>query len=172
MLPWEKALQEAKKSFQRSFYSNPAAMTLSDEEGRYIDVNESFSKLTGYNREELVGHTSAELNIINNEKPEQYLDELKGKDLIQSIESKILTKSGEKCIILLKVEPIELDDKINYISFIYDITERKKLEEELRKSRDNLELKVQERTAELDILIDELKRSNEELQQFAYVSSS
>ena len=36
---------------------------------------------------------------------------------------------------------------------------------------DNLELKVQERTAELDILIEELKRSNEELHQFAYVSS-
>ncbi|MGZ7068994.1 MAG: ATP-binding protein, partial [Methanobacterium sp.] len=34
-----------------------------------------------------------------------------------------------------------------------------------------LELKVQERTAELDMVINELKRSNEELQQFAYVSS-
>ena len=52
-----------------------------------------------------------------------------------------------------------------------DITARKKAEEELRKSHDNLEIKVQERTAELDILVEELKCSNAELQQFAYVSS-
>ena len=61
--------------------------------------------------------------------------------------------------------------KKQFIAFFTDITKRKKLEEELKKSHDNLELKVQERTAELDILIDELKRSNAELQQFAYVSS-
>jgi PAS domain S-box-containing protein len=54
---------------------------------------------------------------------------------------------------------------------VVDITEQKKLDEELRKSHDNLELKVQERTTEMEILIEELKRSNEELQQFAYVAS-
>jgi light-regulated signal transduction histidine kinase (bacteriophytochrome) len=52
-----------------------------------------------------------------------------------------------------------------------DITENKKLEEELRKSNDNLELKVHERTAELDVLINELKSSNKELQSFAYITS-
>ncbi|HML04976.1 MAG TPA: histidine kinase dimerization/phospho-acceptor domain-containing protein, partial [Methanobacterium sp.] len=47
----------------------------------------------------------------------------------------------------------------------------KKTQRDLRESRDFLDLKVQERTAELNVLIDELKRSNEELQQFAYVAS-
>lgn len=52
-----------------------------------------------------------------------------------------------------------------------DTTKRKNIEQELKKSHDDLELKVQKRTAELDTLIEELKSSNEELQQFAYVSS-
>lgn len=43
--------------------------------------------------------------------------------------------------------------------------------EALRKAHNTLELKVQERTEELDALIEELKRSNEELEQFAYASS-
>ena len=52
-----------------------------------------------------------------------------------------------------------------------DITERKLLEEQLKEARDTLELKVEERTEELLKSNIELKRSNEELERFAYVSS-
>jgi light-regulated signal transduction histidine kinase (bacteriophytochrome) len=52
-----------------------------------------------------------------------------------------------------------------------DITDRKRTEEELRKARDELELRVCERTAELQETVEELKRSNRDLEQFAYVSS-
>ncbi len=52
-----------------------------------------------------------------------------------------------------------------------DITERKNIEEKLKEAHDNLELKVKERTYELNKTIEELKRSNNELKQFAYVSS-
>jgi PAS domain S-box-containing protein len=52
-----------------------------------------------------------------------------------------------------------------------DITERKLAEEALHQAKAELEIKVEERTAELQKLNDELKRSNQELEQFAYVAS-
>ena len=52
-----------------------------------------------------------------------------------------------------------------------DITERKKIEEKLKEANDTLELKVKKRTFELNKAIEELRQSNEELQQFAHVSS-
>ncbi|MGB9980536.1 ATP-binding protein [Methanobacterium sp.] len=60
----------------------------------------------------------------------------------------------------------------NYFAILrVDITEQKEAEEKLKESHTNLELKVQERTAELDMLIKELKSSNDELQKFAYIAS-
>jgi light-regulated signal transduction histidine kinase (bacteriophytochrome) len=67
---------------------------------------------------------------------------------------------------------IDNEGKVSRLAVIvYDITQSKNMEKQLKESYNNLELKVAERTAELDMLIEELKRSNKELQQFAYVSS-
>jgi PAS domain S-box-containing protein len=52
-----------------------------------------------------------------------------------------------------------------------DINARKLIEEELIKHRDHLKEMVNERTRELDNAIADLKRSNQELEQFAYVAS-
>jgi PAS domain S-box-containing protein len=52
-----------------------------------------------------------------------------------------------------------------------DINSRKHIENEIKKHRDNLEEIVKERTKELDTAIEDLKHSNQELEQFAYVAS-
>jgi PAS domain S-box-containing protein len=57
------------------------------------------------------------------------------------------------------------------IAAFVDITERKQMEEELRRSRNELELRVRERTAELVGTVTRLKQLNEELQEFAFIAS-
>jgi PAS domain S-box-containing protein len=60
---------------------------------------------------------------------------------------------------------------IRSVGMVHDITERKLMEEELRKSRDELELRVRERTAELSAAVTMLEQANMELQEFTHVTS-
>ena len=122
------ALNESRVKFLKVFHSNPAAITLSDENGRWTDVNDSYSKLTGYTREELIGSTSNELNLINKRERKDYLNRSKKDGSLHDIEFEITTKSGEKRIVISSSENIHLDNKIMFISFVYDITRRREMD--------------------------------------------
>ena len=83
------------------------------------------------------------------------------------IEHRVVRKStGEIRIVHEKCEHIRDASGriIGSLGMVHDITERKRMEEELRKSRDEQEIKVKERTAELEL-------RNKELQDFAFVAS-
>jgi PAS domain S-box-containing protein len=82
-------------------------------------------------------------------------------------------RDGEKITVSSRwaLQKDENNIPIGFMEINSDITERKNAEESLREAHNKLELKVQERTAKLNIIVDELKRSNEELKQFAYVTS-
>ena len=51
-------------TYIKAFRASPAAICISTlKEGKFVEVNESFCKLSGYSRDELIGKTSTELNM-------------------------------------------------------------------------------------------------------------
>ena len=54
-------LQRAQEQFVKAFHASPDAIILTTMDGRYIDVNPGFQRLTGYSRDEVVGHTSQDI---------------------------------------------------------------------------------------------------------------
>jgi len=58
------ALQESEKIFSAIFHHSPVAVTISSQEtGKYLDINEAVTTLTGYTREDMIGHTAEKLDI-------------------------------------------------------------------------------------------------------------
>ena len=57
-------LRQSEERFATAFRSSPLAITISTEkEGRYVDANDAYTKMMGYQQEEIVGKTANELGI-------------------------------------------------------------------------------------------------------------
>ena len=130
----EEALQASESRFSIAFNSNPMLATISMlDGGRFLAVNDSFIALTGYSREEAVGHTALELDLWPNpEDRRRVMDKLKKEKRVRDFEAGIRLKNGEQRKLLLSVEKIELDGQVCLLHVANDVTLRKRAEETLR----------------------------------------
>jgi PAS domain S-box-containing protein len=130
----ESALGASEDRFTRAFRLSPAAITISTlEDGRYLDVNESFVRLIGHPRETLIGHTSLELGIWAN--PAQRASLFERLTLGQRVseeEAIVVTAGGERRQLLLSAEVIELAGRRCILALFHDVTDRRRTEEALR----------------------------------------
>lgn len=131
----EEELRCSNQRFQLIFNSTPAAIAItSTDDLRFIEVNESFLKISGYSRNELIGACISELGLLN-ENDDEYkkmLQILNATGSADNFELKLHSKKGDQRLVMASGERIFLGVD-NCIIFIFnDITERKRLEEELR----------------------------------------
>ncbi|PMB27949.1 histidine kinase [Fischerella thermalis CCMEE 5198] len=138
----EIALQSLAQKFSKAFRCSPDPITISTlKEGRYIEVNESFVQLSGYQPSEVLGRTAFELNMwVNPSDRTKLLQKLQAQGAIRNQEIKFRKKSGEVILVQVAAEVIELDGIPCLLAVSRDITERKQTEELLRLSaqRDRL----------------------------------
>lgn len=125
-----KNLSQSQERFQKIFASSPSLIAIrSLENGRYIDVNESWLFYSGYLYEEIIGKETDVLQLTpdNPEVPKDI-------DLQNSIRNErvtYITDDGEERIGLLSTEAAEIHGEQCIISVITDITDREQLEKEL-----------------------------------------
>src|SRR5437588_3575621 len=133
-------LSRSEERFFKVFQASPVAIILRTlAEGRVIDVNAGYTELVGFKREELVGHTVYELGLwADRNQGERTLDRLRQKGRLRNVEGRFRHKSGEIRDVLIWGELTEIDGETVVIGMIIDITERKRMETELRRSHEQL----------------------------------
>jgi len=166
-------LKYSEERFEKAFRQSPVALaitTLKDE--RILEVNKSFLELFNYKLHEVIGKTTAELNI-NPDLPEQnkIYDQLMSQGYIRNTEVVTQTKDKKKLHVIISMELIELRGEQCAITTALDITDKKKAEEEIKNYTDLLEQKVANRTLELTHALEREKEVSDMKSRFVSIAS-
>jgi len=134
----EEALRESEEKFATAFRNSPDSITLiglSDE--RVVEVNDGFCHATGYRREEILGHTSLELNLWSDlSERARFVSMLRDQKRVIGFEASFRIKSGEIRVGLAAGEVVQIGDQPFALITIRDITDHKRAEEALKKEKD------------------------------------
>jgi PAS domain S-box-containing protein len=103
-------MKPTKSHYQTIFQVAPDGMSISRlEDGLFIDANNSFSEMFGYNYEEVVGRTSYELNFWHNFVDRtQIVEKLAEREAIDNFETCIITREGRRVNVMLSARVMEL----------------------------------------------------------------
>lgn len=154
----------------RFFYKNPNNLCVAGLDGFFKEVNDSFCKFLGYTKAELLGKSFIEL--IHPEDVPKTLKEMESlADGITtfSFENRYLKSNGTYVNLLWTSDVDEANGLIYAVAS--DITKLKAYEEELKSMNVNLELRVKERTKELEENQLVLKKALEEEKEFNQLKS-
>jgi len=128
------ALRTSEAKFATAFRHSPDGVVISTlNNGRIIDVSENIERMTGYQRDAIIGQTTLELGIWSD--PEVRADMVKvllKQGVIRNLQADMHTRNGELRHCELSAELIDIGSEQCILSNIRDITERKQLEEDLR----------------------------------------
>lgn len=145
-------VKEHIRKLHRVVEQSPSIILITDPKGNIEYVNPTFTKLTGYTIDEIVGKNPRLLksNKQSNEFYKNLWDTIKsGNDWHGELCN--VKKGGDYYWESVSISPLANPEGVitNYVKASEDITKRKLIEKELKKNHDELEDRVKMRTAEL-----------------------
>lgn len=151
----EKNLLESEMRFRTIFRTSPDSITISRlEDGRFVDVNDGFSAMTGYSREEVLEKSSLNLSIWSKTRDRQdMVAMLKKYGQVINFETKLVNKDGRFLDGLISARVIVLNDEPHILAVSRDISELKKTERTLRMSQNFLQISNKHR--DMNLMIEE-----------------
>ena len=124
----EEALRESQEKFAKVFHSAPVLISISDlATGTFVDVNETALQVSGFSRDEVIGHTSIELGWLTSESRNRFMQELQTHGRIDKLEVGLCAKGGRLLTGLVCAERISVAGRECVLVVWIDITERKRL---------------------------------------------
>lgn len=129
----EARLRESEEKFASAFRKAPVMFALSEvESGVYIDVNEEVLRVSGFTREEMIGHSSVDMGWLAEASRVRLVEELRGHGDIGGSEIELRAKDGRKVFGFVRGELITVAGRECLLTVTADVTEHKRAEETLR----------------------------------------
>lgn len=136
----EKELEDSNERFQNFFYLNPEPSSITTINGEIINVNKAFCDLIGYEKEDLLDHNVAKLNIWRDMRDrKEVIDYILRNKIILDKEIKFRTKGGDTLDILYSGQAFEINDEKIILAILRDITQQKRYQQEIITAKEEAE---------------------------------
>jgi PAS domain S-box-containing protein len=136
----DEALRTSEEKFAKVFRNAPVLIAITDfASGTYIEVNEEFLRISGFTRQELIGHTAAELGWLGTEERERFVKRFQTQGRVVDPEMTFRTKGGNRLTGLVKGEPIVIAGRRCLLTIMVDLTARKLSEQQLLEHQHQLQ---------------------------------
>ena len=167
----EEKLKKSEEKFRNIVEQSYDGISLIDEKGSIVEWNHGMEKITGVKMEHIVGKaiwnmlddlyieesSHKSYNYLKNNVME-FMGSKNHKLSGKLFEGTVTNVDGSKKAVQIRHFPIKTNNKRIVAGIVRDVTEQKRMEEELKTAKSNLELKVKERTRELVTSNEELKK--------------
>jgi hypothetical protein len=165
-------LRKAEQKFRSLLEAAPDAMIISSAEGEISLVNSQAEVMFGYSRDELIGRNIRRLVEDWTGRHASSLDSVEaGQWSSTQQELWARRKNRNQFPVEISLSPLQTEEGLLLTSAIRDITERQRADAAIRELNNTLEQRVTERTRELMRSNEALRRSNDDLNQFAFAAS-
>jgi PAS domain S-box-containing protein len=127
----EESLRQSEEKFATLFKHSPDAIILSDlATGNLVDVNEAFSHITGYAREEALHRTTADLGFYPDESlRRRFYERLRKGEILKNEEVHVTVRSGESILCVLSAHVLTIGEDTVVMTVLRDISDFKKMQE-------------------------------------------
>jgi len=123
-----KEIAESEEKYRVAFKTSPDAISITDLNGVYIDINDGFSKILEYSEDEVIGKSSIDINIWYNIKDRnKFIIPIKQFGFVKDLEARFKTKTGKILYGLMSAHIIIIKGLPYVLTITRDITNRKQI---------------------------------------------
>lgn len=131
------AVEESSQKFKAVFEHSPITVALTTlPDGTFSEVNQGFIDMFGFSRDEAIGKTTVELGVwLHESDRNSYLQQLRANGYVRSFEAVMRRKGGEEFTVFFSGALLEIAGKSFALSAVMDISEQKRLQNQLLQSQ-------------------------------------
>ncbi|TLX76881.1 PAS domain S-box protein [Labilibacter sediminis] len=128
----EQVIRESEAKYRAAFITSPDAVCITTMDGYYVDVNEGFTAITGFSRNDAIGHSALDLNLWHIKADrEALLSELNQKGQCKNLEAVFRCKNGQLITGMMSANFIHIDGVPHILTITRDITRQKQHDKEI-----------------------------------------
>ncbi|NRR30180.1 response regulator [Oxalobacteraceae bacterium] len=129
----EQALSDERIRLMQILENSPVGVSINSEDGQLIFANHQMSQLIGLSVDELLKRNTGSLWKSPQDR-EKLLELLRQVGVVKDYETELVREDGELRSVLISTNLIEQGASSQLVSWIYDVTERKRMEAEIQRS--------------------------------------